>query len=150
MGGSSQSWKLEIDAEWAKTEGALHDVVIWIAIEARDRVKRKTPVDTGHAQNNWLVNIGTPDNGETMSIAPPKGAKEADSFSARNAESISNYPKDGTFPAIYLQNNLPYALALEYGHSDQAPLGMVEITIIELDALFHGIEINSAQEWVNL
>ncbi len=25
-------------------------------------------------------------------------------------------------------NNLPYAIALEYGHSDQAPGGMVRIT----------------------
>ena len=32
---------------------------------------------------------------------------------------------------IYLVNNLEYARALEYGHSKQAPKGMVRITVAE-------------------
>jgi len=30
---------------------------------------------------------------------------------------------------IYLVNNLPYAIPLEYGHSSQAPGGMVRLTV---------------------
>jgi len=156
MGGSSQSWGIEIDKEWAKAEGEIRDVVIWLGIEALDRVKRKTPVDTGHARNNWIVSIGAPDIKDTMNAPPkkpkagePKAPMAMDTFAASNMSMLSGYPNDGSYPVIYLQNNLPYALALEYGHSKQAPLGMVEITKIELEALMQGIEIGSTEEWVN-
>jgi len=33
----------------------------------------------------------------------------------------------------YITNNLPYAQALEYGHSTQAPSGMVGITVVEFE-----------------
>jgi hypothetical protein len=33
---------------------------------------------------------------------------------------------------IWLMNNLPYAQPLEYGHSSQAPAGMVRISVIEV------------------
>ncbi len=35
---------------------------------------------------------------------------------------------------IYIMNNLPYARALEYGHSKQAPAGVVRITLAEVDS----------------
>lgn len=140
MGGSSQQWKLELDADWLEAMGDVRDAVIYLGIEALDRVKRKTPVDTGHAQNNWIVRIGTPDTADTMSTPPADGAKEADSFATSNAEVLINYPTDG-FPVINVQNNLPYILALEYGHSKQAPAGMVAITEAEIEALAQGIEI---------
>ena len=141
MGGSSQAWKLELDAEWAKTEESLRDAVVYLGIEGLDRVKRKTPVDTGHAQNNWIVNIGSPDTSDKASAKPAGGAKATDTFASANASILAGYPKDGSFPVIYLQNNLPYALALEYGHSAQAPAGMVAMTVAELEALMSGIEI---------
>lgn len=34
----------------------------------------------------------------------------------------------------YVANNLPYALRLEYGYSDQAPAGMVRVTAAEFDS----------------
>lgn len=141
MGGSSQAWSLEIDREWAKIEGELRDVIIYIGVEALDRIKRKTPVDTGHAQNNWIVTIGGPDTTDKTSAAPIGGATSPDVFASANAAILASYPDDGTFPVIYLQNNLPYILALEYGHSAQAPAGMVAMTVAELDALMQGIEI---------
>ena len=147
MGGSSQAWKLELDAALAAEMGKVREKVIEIGIEALDKVKRKTPVDTGHAQNNWIVSVGAPDTADTMSPAlkNPKNGEaktiEGDSFAGRNADMFIGYPADA-FPAIYLQNNLPYALALEYGHSKQAPAGMVAMTVAELEAeLSQGVEI---------
>lgn len=35
----------------------------------------------------------------------------------------------------YLSNNLPYALALEYGHSSQAPYGIVGLTALRFGQL---------------
>lgn len=141
MGGSSQQWKLKLDAGWLEAMGGARQAVIDLGIEALDRVKRKTPVDTGHAQNNWIVSIGALDTADTMSKPPAKGAKEADSFAARNSAALAAYPTD-SFPVVNLQNNLPYALALEYGHSKQAPGGMVAMTEAEISAaMAEGIDI---------
>ena len=42
----------------------------------------------------------------------------------------------GQVSSIYFTNNLPYAQALENGHSGQAPGGMVGITAIDAAQLF--------------
>ncbi|WP_429820275.1 hypothetical protein [Ensifer sp. B1-9] len=39
------------------------------------------------------------------------------------------------FQAIFITNNLPYATALEAGHSKQAPIGMVAVTFAELESM---------------
>jgi hypothetical protein len=48
----------------------------------------------------------------------------------------------GAGHTIYIVNNLPYANALENGHSKQAPSGMVKVTLQE----FPGIVSAAAQE----
>jgi len=40
---------------------------------------------------------------------------------------------------IYLTNNLPYAQRLEEGYSQQAPAGMVALTIQEFQAIANEI-----------
>ncbi len=35
----------------------------------------------------------------------------------------------------YISNSLPYAQALEYGHSSQAPAGIVAVTAVELTSI---------------
>lgn len=130
--GNSREWALEIDAEFTRTMGDVRDAVIYIATEALDRVKRKSPIDTGHFINNWLVSVGGP-NGDTV---PIPGSLQGQSMAA-----IAAYTSIEGWPVIYIQNNLPYANRLEHGHSGQAPAGMVAITIPELEALAQGIEI---------
>lgn len=36
---------------------------------------------------------------------------------------------------VFISNNLPYAEAIEDGHSKQAPMGMVKVTIAEFDSI---------------
>lgn len=47
----------------------------------------------------------------------------------------SRIPDDPT-GVYWITNSLPYAEALENGHSDQAPAGMVGLTIVEFDEIF--------------
>lgn len=48
--------------------------------------------------------------------------------------------KDGAieFPigeTAYITNSLPYAIPLEFGHSTQAPHGMVRVTLVEFERI---------------
>ncbi|NTX09022.1 hypothetical protein, partial [Myxococcus sp. CA040A] len=39
---------------------------------------------------------------------------------------------------VYVTNNLPYARRLEFGHSAQAPRGMVRVTVARLREILEG------------
>lgn len=90
------------------------------------RVVMKSPVDTGRFKGNWQVAIGTIPAG-VLNVEDKSGAA---TIAKVQAEVLGL--KAGQ--TIYLVNNLVYALPLEYGHSKQAPNGMVRLTIQEFNA----------------
>lgn len=71
----------------------------------------------GRFRANWQVSVGTPASGELDQIDATGGV----SISA--GQTVINGVRCG--PSVYIVNNLPYAIPLEYGHSKQAPVGMV-------------------------
>ena len=82
-------------------------------------VIRMTPVDTGRAKGNWQCTIGSPATGEAMT---------------NEMTMIATVPQHAG-AKVYLTNNLPYIQKLEYGHSQQAPSGMVRISIDRFEGL---------------
>lgn len=88
-----------------------------------------TPVDTGFARASWY--IGVNDNGSPPALA--KGAKvDWSSILAQSVVSLSNAKIGDT---IWLMNNCVYIRRLEYGHSQQAPQGMVRVTLANYKAI---------------
>jgi hypothetical protein len=86
-----------------------------VTIGVFSSVIKMTPVDTGRAKGNWQCTIGTPASGENQ-LADSEGAM------------IATVPNEAG-SKVYLTNNLPYIQRLEYGHSTQAPSGMVRTSI---------------------
>ena len=84
-------------------------------LELFQLVVMSTPVDTGRLRGNWQASVNTPILTET--------ARKDPAGSAVVAEVLANM--GGLPDAVYFTNNLPYAEAIEYGHSKQAPEGMV-------------------------
>lgn len=95
-----------------------------IAMEAFRRVIEKSPVDTGRFRANWGVMVGSPYAGVT-DVTDKAGAATAAAMMA----AVKGWNGQGS---VYLCNNLPYSIPLEYGHSKQAPGGMVRVTIAEM------------------
>ena len=89
----------------------------------------------GRFRANWQVSIGAPASGEIDAIddggGPTKAAGTAVAMTFRHEDRV-----------VYVTNNLPYAIPLEYGHSTQAPAGMVRITV----ANFQGYVEQAASE----
>lgn len=73
-----------------------------------------SPVDTGRFRANWNVSFNAPD----LSTSDSTDASRA----VREVEKVKTLPANGV---LYLTNSLEYAITLEYGHSGQAPQGMV-------------------------
>lgn len=76
-----------------------------------------TPVDEGRAQGNWFASLNGFDN-ELHDETGPQFTQ------------IENITDGAAGSIFYLVNNLPYIGKLEFeGHSQQAPFGMVRVSI---------------------
>ena len=98
-----------------------------IALDLLKKITVKSPVKTGRFKANWMTGIGGADETTTESTV--------DDAVMRGSIILSAY-RD--LKQIHISNNLPYAAALEHGHSMKAPLGVAEISVAEIEAHFNG------------
>lgn len=111
----------------AKAKGNINLVYRKIALEMFSRVIMKSPTDTGRFKGNWQVAIGSIPAG-TLEINDKDGTA---TIAKVTAETLNL--KVGQ--TITLVNNLAYSQRLEYGWSNQAPNGMVRLTILEFNSV---------------
>lgn len=105
-----------------------------IALQLFGAIIKDTPVDTGRLRGNWQTTIGTPASGSFENSKDRNGSVSGGSMRAR----VGQY-KVGQ--KLFLTNNLPYAKAIEDGHSKQRPFGMVKTNV----ALFKAIVARTAR-----
>lgn len=111
-------------------------------IELFGSVIKMTPVDTGRAKGNWQCTIGTAASSE---INRDDGSKK-DSLSGSKAyeEVVKTVPPAGN--VVWLANNVPYIRSLEYGSSQQAPSGMVRVSLERFGSIFADNAIKSLSQ----
>lgn len=122
----------------AKDKEKLNVVVRKLCLELDKSMVLKSPVDTGRFKANWNVSFSLPDLSTSESTDKSGGATIA------KAQSELQNVKAGT--KVYITNSLPYSYRLEYqGWSQQAPMGMVRVTLAEFDSTFKrvGLEVKS-------
>lgn len=120
-GGQQGSFAESLAAFAEQTKEAIDDVFRDVVIEIGTSVIRLSPVDTGRFKGNWQFTVGAPSN------------QSIDTFDKAGHETIATLvaevSKLEAGQVAYIVNNLVYGVPLEYGHSDQAPAGMVQITL---------------------
>jgi hypothetical protein len=120
-GGQSASFALEL-ARFAKQATEAIDASLReIIFEVAGSLIRMSPVDSGRFRGNWQFSLMTPDSSISLDV-DPTGAETLGRIVAAA----------GAFTAgqvAYITNSLPYAIPLEFGHSTQAPSGMVRVTL---------------------
>lgn len=115
-----------------KAKGRADAAVRQVVLDVWGRVIVRSPVDTGRFRANWQYSTGQ----MPTRIIEVEGTTEKPAPAPTPAGVVQ-----GAGVVHYLGNNLPYARRLEYGHSDQAPQGMVRLTIAE----FKGIVDDAAR-----
>lgn len=128
------SFSIDISKFVKKAGGNLDQLPRKVCIDLSTRVVRRTPVDTGRARANWFAAIDTKPQGTTESTDP-------NGYSTIN-NAINQAERLKAGDIYYLINNLPYIEELEDGSSQQAPQGMVKVSIVE----FKGIVDKVARE----
>lgn len=121
-----------------KTMSDAAKAITEIRIGVSDSIINKTPLDTGFARGNWQSSIGSPVKSEITrfdreaGFAPTGG----DGISLREAKEVAETETSKDF---YLTNNAEYIKSLEYGGSDQAPHGMVRVTIADFQNIVNDV-----------
>jgi hypothetical protein len=111
-----------IDVAFGPLQAFTERAVKGIILGAAANLTEDTPVDTGHASNNWVPSLDSP-------FEDVDGSEEAPSRSAQAAgiAAVAAYelPQVG-----YVANNVPYIGRLNEGSSSQAPSGFVEAAVL--------------------
>lgn len=95
-----------------------------IAMAMLNEIVLRSPVDTGRFRGNNIVSVGAPVYISTVNV-DPTGAETIN-------QGLSAMTGLEPFTQVFIQNNLPYAVPLEDGHSKQAPAGIYAVS-------FHGV-----------
>jgi hypothetical protein len=120
------SFSIDLSRFAVKSEKEMKTVIQKITMEAFRRVILRSPVDTGRFRANWGAAIGTASTGTKEAFDKDGGATVTAAASI-----VFNWNCVGS---IFLANSLPYGGKLEYGHSKQAPAGMVRVTLSEISS----------------
>ena len=116
-------------AQRIKTAKSKHDLFGQkLSVELLSRMVMRSPVDTGRFRGNWNVSLSSPDLSTDQSTDPSGG-----STITKGAAIISGLVVNGQ--TIYITNSLPYAYRLETGYSQQAPAGIVGLTVVEFSSI---------------
>lgn len=102
-------------------------VVQKITWDAFTRLTLKTPVDTGRARASWDVKIGSPS---------PFIPKEGTTKMKDPGSTIGNISEGDV---VFITTALDYMRFLEGGSSKQAPAGMVEVSLAEIEVEIEAI-----------
>lgn len=131
------SFALQIDQFVRKAKAAPELVVRKVATEMLSSIVLRTPVGNpslwqspppagyvgGRARASWRVGIGAIPAGDAINVDPSGTATIG-----RGMRALSSYKPGDT---VWIVSRLPYIERLEYGHSTQAPRGMVRLTVAE-------------------
>lgn len=124
---SLMTFNADLEAFAKKIDLAPKVVVQRITADLHNRITQRTPVDTGRARASWDVKEGAPSE-----YLPAPGEKNGPDPSATIA-SI-----DGKQP-VFITTALDYVQYLEAGSSQQAPAGMVALSLAEVEAEIEAI-----------
>lgn len=105
-----------------KRAGDKADLVVRkTALDLQSSMIGMAPVDTGRFKGNFVVGVGALNT--KADYPPDKGGAAA---IGRASTALQGWKAGQT---IWLTNSMPYARKLEYGWSQQAPGGMVRLTV---------------------
>lgn len=113
-------WSQDLVTLAKRTNTKLDTVIRKASFDLFRAVILKSPVDTGRFRANWNFSVGAADYSTTLSEAQGRALTEA--------AKVLDVPSGGV---VVLANGLPYARRLEYGYSQQAPVGMVRLSVLE-------------------
>lgn len=124
------SFTLDLTRFKQKTEQQMSQKVRDIVLDLYSRIVVRSPVDTGRYRANHSISLHSLPAGAVIEFEAGGTVSVHD-----KGQVLAAYKLGDT---IFLFNNVEYALALEYGHSQQAPQGVYRISVQDIVSHFGG------------
>lgn len=119
---SGASFSASVGAYVVKTNKNLDVAMRTLALHAYGVMVLRSPVDTGAFRASWRIGVDAPDLSYVVAQGGPNSIPATNSIAAAQSNALAITAQS----TVYLTNNAPYALELEYGKSHtQAPLGIL-------------------------
>ncbi|KIC79130.1 hypothetical protein [Pseudomonas sp. C5pp] len=116
----SRGWSTPPSLFTGLVEEALTQRVRVIALAMLNEIVLRSPVDTGRFRGNNIVSVGAPVYTSSANVDPT--GSDTIQQGVRVVTGLEPYTQ------VFIQNNLPYAVPLEDGHSQQAPAGIYAVS----------------------
>jgi hypothetical protein len=126
-GGLTGSFSLQLDQFKQKAMASIEQTIKDVVIQIGETIINLAPVDTGRFKGSFQFTVGAPAN-----FSPIRYDKEG---TIALAELNARVAQWDTSQVAYFVSNLVYAISLEYGHSSQAPSGVIRITIAQFEKI---------------
>ena len=127
-----RQFKSDIDA-WIKAAQSYVEESTEIFIkEVHTALVMGSPVDTGRFRANWQITFNTIPN-HALNRYDKQGNH---TIEQEQAKVDGMFRRGGAITSVHFSNMLIYANALEYGHSKQAPAGVVGIVAVRLRSYY--------------
>lgn len=125
---SIREFTASIDKWISQVESGLEDVVQELCKDVHKALVMGSPVDTGRFRGNWQI---------TFNRIPLHAVNNYDKSGQRTIAEGNQiiegmFARGAAITSVHFSNMLIYANALEYGHSKQAPSGVVGIVALRL------------------
>jgi len=121
------SFNKDIEAFKNKAEKAASAIVRGSFLAIVGKIIVRTPVDTGRLRGNWITTVNNPSTRQLSD--KDKSGRKAVGFAKETSKAF----KLGE--SLFMVNNLPYVGPIENGSSQQAPSGMVKVSILGLQGV---------------
>jgi hypothetical protein len=136
----------ELDRVIEAMKREVEETIIEFVTEITALLTEKTPFETGHARFNWLPSWGAPIETVAGEVKEGKGGKRrsvgAKGEQKKLLDKILRYRlTDGD---VFISNNVPYIVFLNYGTSEQAPRNYVQACVDQGIAIVNGRGGNAA------
>ena len=123
------SWESDWKKIEQKIDRTLNQGIRATLFEVSTAIIKDTPADTGRARGNWQASVGRGATGD-VSVGSVRSGE------AKAIADVDQTVSVAVGDLYYLTNNLPYIERLEFGHSKQAPGGMVRKNMQNFNRLF--------------
>lgn len=117
-----------IDAWIKAASSGLEDAVEMMLMDVHKALVMGSPVDTGRFRANWQITF----NAYPLHSLNAYDKQGQDTIAEGQQKVSGMFRRGGAVTSVHFSNLLIYANALEYGHSKQAPAGVVGIVAVRL------------------
>lgn len=105
-----------------------------IAFDLLRSVADRTPIATGRARASWGIGVNTCPNFDVGDGAGRMNPSAASAKAMSNIKGVTKKPPSFVLPPIEVANYVDYVQYLDKGSSKQAPQGIVDLAIADVES----------------